>query len=178
MEQLLESGGRRLEQVDQRSEGREDYRSKEKDQDQPAAGDGAEHVGQIDEHEAGAALVQLLAGHRHGGDDDQGGQQSGHSVKDGHHPGVRGNIGAAAEVGAVDQGAVSRYRKGKEGLPQGIDPHHWVQQPLGVQDEDVLIARSGSGQGEQIDGQPDEEDIEQGGHDLVGQFDSTANAES
>ena len=67
VEQLLESGGRRLEQVDQRSEGREDHRSKEKDQDQPAAGDGAEHVGQIDEHEAGAALVQLLAGHRHGG---------------------------------------------------------------------------------------------------------------
>ena len=177
MKQLLEGGGGGLKQVDEGGEGGKGDGHEEHDEDNAAAGDALEHVGKEDEHQARAALVQLLSGHRHGGDDDQSGQNGGAGVEQSYHLGVGRHVGIVAQIGAVDQGAVACNGKGEEGLAQGEDPHHGVQQTLGLQHEDVLISRRRAGEGDQIDSQSHEQKEEQGSHDLVGFFNAFAHAE-
>ena len=177
MEQLLKGGGGCLEQVDQRGQCGEEHRQEEHHQQDGPARQAADHIGQENEHQARAAVVQLLPGHRHGGDDDQGGQHGGQGVKQGDHLGVSRYVGVPAQVGAIDQRPVARDGQGEKRLPQGKDPYHRVQQALGLEDENVPVALSGPGEGGQIDGQPDEQQIEQGGHHLICLFDAPADAE-
>ena len=177
VEQLLKGGGGGLKQVDQRGQGGEEHRQEKHHQQDGPARQAADHIGQENEHQARAAVVQLFPGHRHSGDDDQGGQHGGQSVKQGDHLGVGRYIGVPAQVGAVDQCPVARDGQGKERLTQSKDPHHGVQQAFRLEDENVPVALGGPGEGDQIDGQPDEQQIEQRSHHFICLFDASADAE-
>ena len=106
-----------------------------------------------------------------------GGQHGGGGIAQGHNAGVPGDIGVVAQIGTVNQRAVTGDRQGEEGLTQSKHPHHRVAQTGKVKSEYIAVGVRCSGQGEQINGKAQEQNVEQGDHDLVGKFDATANAE-
>ena len=143
LELLLQEGHGSLIQVHDGADAREQHADVEDHTHDPAAGHGVEHVDQIDEHQAGAALHSndaVAQNDRHGGDDDDGSQQSGHGVKQSHVAGGGGQILILGQIGAVDHGAVARHRQGEECLTECEDPDLGIQQALGLEGEDVLVA--------------------------------------
>ena len=107
-ELLLQGGDGRLEEVDEGGHASKEHRHKEDDDHDAAARHAVKQVGQEDEHQARAALIQLDTGGGHGGDDDQGCQHGGQGIKNGHGDSGADGIFLVGQVGAVNDRAVAR----------------------------------------------------------------------
>ena len=103
-----------------------------------------------------------------GGDNHQGGHQSGDGVKEGGLLGQGHHVLLGAEVGPVDNHAAAGDGQGEECLTHSPDPHHGVEQIVPPGGKHILIALDGPGQEGHPDGQNKEDDEKQGHHHLVG----------
>ena len=180
VELLLQEGHGSLIQVHDGADACEQHADVEDHTHDPSAGHSVEHIDQIDEHQSGAALHSndaLTQDDRHGGDDDDGSQQSGDGVEQGHVAGRGRQVLILGQIGAVDHGAVARHRQGEECLTECEDPDLRIQQALGLEGEDVLVALAGAGQSADIDAQDHKQEEQSGHHDLIGLFNAVAHAE-
>ena len=180
VELLLQEGHGSLIQVHDGADACEQHADVEDHTHDPAAGHGVEHIDQIDEHQAGAALHSndaVTQNDCHGRDDDDGSQQSGDGVEQGHVAGRGRQVLILGQIGAVDHGAVARHRQGEECLTECEDPDLRIQQALGLEGEDVLVALAGAGQSADIDAQDHKQEEQSGHHDLIGLFNAVAHAE-
>ena len=177
LELLLQEGDRGLIQVDDRGRACEQDGYEEEDADEPAhAAHAVEHAGERDEHQAGACGRQLAAGGSHRGDDNEHRNQRCQRIEKRYIARRGRDLNVLAQVRAVDNRAVTGNRQGEERLTERIDPELPVQQAVGIEREDELVAFACAREGRNVNRHNEEQGKQQRDHDLAGLLNAACNA--
>ena len=176
-EPLLQGRDRSLIEVDDRRDAREGHADEKHHRHDAAARHAVHDMDEVDEHQAGAAGVELRAARRHGGNDDERRQQRCDRIKERHIARRARDALAPAEVRAVDDAAVARNGQREKRLTERIDPDVGIEQALGLDGEDVPIAVRRAGQRGHIDAQPHKQQKQNRHHDLIRLFNAAGDAE-
>ena len=136
-----------------------------------------EQMRQEDEHQTGAALIQLRTCCCHSGDDYQCCQTCCQCIKECNSCCRSRDVFIIRQVGTINNCTVTCNRQGEECLTQSIDPCHGIFQRNGVNTEDIFITFCCAGLHCNIDRQTNEKNIEQRHHNFIRFFDTFADTQ-
>ena len=132
---------------------------------------------QEDEHQAGAALIQLRTSRCHSGDDHQCCQTCCQCIEKCYTGCGSRNVFVIRQIRTVNNSAVACNGQGEECLAQCIYPGHGVFQSNRINAEDIFVAFCGTGLHEDIYRQTNKQNEEQRHHNFVCFFDPFADTE-
>ena len=120
----------------------------------------------MNKQQAGAAVKQIDARGRHGGDDNQRRQHRRHGVEERDLPCRADDVLIVLQIGPVDQCAVARQGEREKGLPQGVNPGHRVGNVF-IHGKHIPVARRRARLKGHVHRQPGKHQKKQRHHNLV-----------
>ena len=174
---VLQRCDRSLIQVDNGAQAGKQDADEEDNADDTAAGHTVKNVDEPHEHEPRAAFLQRSAARRHRRDDDECRKESRERIEHGNVSRGGHDVLILRQIGAVDDRTVTGDGQREERLAEGENPHQRVEQPFGVEREDVLVAGAGAGKKRDINAENHKQDKQRRHHDLIGFFNAAGYAQ-